>query len=214
MSTAALLTPTASHSRRSLSASLLVTALGLLLLAAFWRPAVQALLPLQAWALQSFTNDFTVRSLTLQRQGLDQAVQAELALGPFIEDAAGRQLRLPPNATLTTSVSAAKVLLPLACVLVVLVLWPVADRREFWVRAVLGTLCGIVLVMIDFPTVLLGLSWATLHDALPGLGSRHSEWIARFLESGGRLCLGLSAGLATVSLARWLVDGWPEVVSA
>jgi hypothetical protein len=187
-----------------------VAAAGLLLLVLFWRPLLQGLLPLQAWALQSFTNDFTLQSLTLERQGLDEAVQAQLALGSTIKDAAGRELRLPPNASLTASVSAAKALLPLACLWLVLTLWPTADKREYGVRAVAGIGCAAVLVMLDFPTVLLGLGWDTLHDTIPGLAHRHSEWMARFLESGGRVCLGLSAGLAVVSTARWLVDGWPE----
>jgi hypothetical protein len=206
------LDPTAAHTRRSLLATSTVAALALLALVMFWRPVVQAVLPLQAWMMQSFTNDFRVLSLSLQRQGLDEAVSVRLAVPRTMKRQDGSWATLPPQATIDSSVSAAKSVLPLACVLLVLVMWPVSDRREYGVRAVAGLLAALVMLALDFPVVLLGLAWGSLHDAVPGLPTSHAESFARFLESGGRFCLALSASLLVVVGARWLVDGWPERV--
>lgn len=205
---------TGSHSRHSLLMSSTVAAAALVLLVVFWRPVVQAMLPLQAWTMQSFTNDFRVLSLSLQRQGLDEAVSVRLALPRTMKRQDGSWATLPPQATIDSSVSAAKSVLPLACVLLVLVMWPVSDRREYGVRAVAGALAALTMLALDFPVVLLGLAWGSLHDAVPGLPTSHIEALARFLESGGRFCLALSASLLVVVGARWLVDGWPEQAAA
>lgn len=202
--------PRARHTRRSLLLAGLLWCVALGAVLGSWRPLLQALLPVQAAFLRSMTDAFDLGTLELRRQGVDESLVATLRVRSPLRQLDGRQVIVSGGATVTASVSAAKALLPLLLVATVLILWPVMDRREYAVRAVLGALATMATMAADLPAVLLGQAWGVVREAVPGLAGSPLQAAGLFMESGGRLGLSLAMGLMAVVAARWLADGWQE----
>lgn len=174
-----------------------------------WRGLLDVLLPWQALWLSVWGPGLELQTLQLQSHGADQAIAADF-LVRSVPLASGAVATFARAATLSASISAAKALLPVLGLLWLLVLWPVADAREFRVRAVLGVVAAAALLALDVPVVLLGLAWSTVAQEIPGLARSLTQGLGHFLDGGGRLALAAAAGFAIVAFGRWLVDGWGE----
>ncbi|MEY2893820.1 MAG: hypothetical protein RJA98_3728 [Pseudomonadota bacterium] len=174
-----------------------------------WRGLVDVLLPWQSLWLSVWGPGLSLQSLQLQSHGADQSIAASF-LVHSVPLASGGVVNFPHAATLTASISAAKALLPALGLMWLLVLWPVADAREFRVRGVLGVAAAAALLALDVPVVLLGLAWGTVAQEIPGLARSLTQGLGHFLDGGGRLALAAAAGFAIVAFSRWLADGWSE----
>jgi hypothetical protein len=191
---------------RWLAATVALLALaGLTLL---WRPLVQTALPLIHGGLSFAAEDFRLRSIGLERVGADHAVHAVLSPAQPVRLRDGRRVDLGALSTIEVSVSAAKALQPLACMLLLALLWPAADRRELPLRVAAMLIAAPLLLLLDLPVVITGLAWDTVQQQVAGLDSRPVQWLGRFMDSGGRLLAGGLAAVFAIVAARWLVDGW------
>lgn len=86
----------------------------------------------------------------------------------------------------------------------VILAWPFTHQRELWIRIVLGLHILVFLLMLDTPLALLGAIWGLIYQAYaPDKVSLLMEW-NHFMMGGGRLMLGVVAGLLTVHAATLL----------
>lgn len=84
----------------------------------------------------------------------------------------------------------------------ILSIWTVKNKHEYWIRLVLGFLILLLTLMLDTPLALLGAIWGIIYQSLdPKKVSLLIEW-NRFMTGGGRLMLGLVAGLLVVYLSN------------
>lgn len=86
----------------------------------------------------------------------------------------------------------------------ILSIWTVKNKYEYWIRFVLGFPILLLTLMLDTPLALLGAIWEIIYQTFdPNRFSILIEW-NRFMTGGGRLMLGLVAGLLVVYLSNVL----------
>lgn len=86
----------------------------------------------------------------------------------------------------------------------ILFVWPITQQAEAWTRTILGLPTLLLLLMLDTPLALLGALWDLIYQAYaPDKISILMEW-NHFMMGGGRLIVGLVAGLLTVHVSTAL----------
>lgn len=181
---------------------LLACALALWVAARATEPLVRALQPAIEPLVAAAAPDLRVlRSGFVRDRGslafVVMAVQGRTLL------VAGRAL--PPAdapAPVVASIAAGSVLQAALVALVLAATWPARRRREWPGRVLAAALLLPLLLAADAPLALAGLLEAGVLQQLGGTEMLPLAAWNRFLVAGGRLALGVAAGLAVVAVAR------------
>jgi hypothetical protein len=168
---------------------------------------VNAYLPVYRSVFAWLADDFKLKSLAIDREGVDRVIRAAVSWQPLIV------INGKPILTNSSGIANASTLLahalqgPIVAVLVC-VIWPSlhndrTQRRydqwlEFLTRLLLLLPMLMVLVALDIPIVLAGELWSMAMEALDPTGSYLVVILKSFLQGGGRYALAIATGLLAV----------------
>lgn len=188
----------------------LVTACLTALAAMFQRELVQALLPwLEHWIAWLDATYRTVR-LGLVQGGADLALQRTVTLAQVT--VVGGQVLMPdPRGLGVFAVPAGHMLQPVVIASSLALAWPLRAASELLLRLLMLVPALATVVAVDLPLTLVALPWEVHVAAFePDRFSPLLLW-SQFLQGGGRLALGLLAGLGAVLAADRLAPAWARV---
>lgn len=160
--------------------------------------AVERLLPAYQVVFEHLGDEYQVVRFSLDREGADLVVRAEIALRPVIV-IRDKALTPDPRGRANASTLAANGLLAPLLALLTAFVWPAHRPVEYLVRLAIATPLLAVLMLLDTPSVLAGELWQLVLDRVaPGSFSPLVMW-KEFLQSGGRQSLGIAVGLLAVA---------------
>jgi hypothetical protein len=162
---------------------------------------VEALLPLFRAEIKAFDSVFQDHTMRVTHQGADRVVRLDVKPQSLIV-IGGRVVWPSARATANATTLVGHVYQPLVIAFTLALAWPAAGWRERAARGVLAVVLAFLVIAVDVPVVLYAELWEGLRDALaPGEFSLAIVW-KDFLQGGGRLGLGLTAGAMAVLGAR------------
>ncbi|MDO9450634.1 MAG: hypothetical protein Q7J21_09125 [Rugosibacter sp.] len=183
---------------------LLVASLLLLAFAHFHgRALIELLLPLFHWEIGWLDDRYRILALGVIQSGADSVVRLDVSLQRIV--VVGGQVIFPdPRGQAYVTTLTGHVLQPAILFATLLAAWPVTAWRVYAMRIAVGLPLLLALLMADVPCVLLGELWAIFAERYaPQEFFILLAW-KDFLQGGGRLALGLVAGVATIVVAQRL----------
>jgi len=165
----------------------------------FGEPAFERLKPAFKHELSALLPEFNVQTVDVVRSGREPAVRLDAIVHGAVF--AGTQLTPVESGTrLSVSTTLGHIWQPVMLVVTFGFAWPASTARRAAIRALaVVLLCGLI-VFADVPFVLAG----TLRDIIYGCFAPDEYAMATrwgdFMDGGGRLALGLSAGLICAAL--------------
>jgi hypothetical protein len=187
---------------RLLAAWALLSALGYF----FGAELLAPLLPLFAFVAHVVQSDF-VPALDVAGSGADATLRMAALVVRTIPLSADLAIAPATRVDYTTT-HVFHALVPAVLLLSALFAWPVADRREAWLRAALGLPALLASLLLTTPLFLAGRFQMAIVDAAVRAGSQPQpgwlvDWVL-FTEGGGRWLIPLAAALACIATARRL----------
>jgi hypothetical protein len=172
---------------------------------------VSAWLPTYKAVFIWITDEFKLRQLFIDKEGVDRVIRAQVSWQPYVMYG-GKGILTNPDGIANASTLLAHALLGPIVAILVAVAWPLTKQsndnvKKFaswqWVtRLVLLIPAVSICVLIDIPFVLAGELWEL---ALPSLDPQATSPLIiwkQFLQSGGRYALNAAAGVFAVMGAQ------------
>ena len=158
-------------------------------------------LPLLEYELRVLDGVCHDHRLRVATAGADTVVRVDARVRPAFV-LAGRVFEVDEKSTASVTMLAGHAYQPLVLAVALAFAWPAPNRRMRAARTLLALVLALFIAAVDLPVVLAAELWEILRDAaVPGEQSIIGAWKS-FLESGGRLCLGIAAGAIAVSAVR------------
>jgi hypothetical protein len=153
------------------------------------------------------TDEFKLRQLFIDKEGVDRVIRAQVSWQPYVMYG-GKGMLTNPNGVANASTLLAHALLgPIVAILVALA-WPLTKppndsskklaSRQWVTRLALLMPAASICVLLDIPFVLAGELWEL---ALPSLDPQATSPLIiwkQFLQGGGRYALNAAAGIFAV----------------
>jgi hypothetical protein len=172
---------------------------------------VNACLPFYRAVFVWVADDFKLRSLTIDREGVDRVIRAVVSWQPVVM-INGKPILTNPEGMANSSTLLAHALHGPIVALLICIVWPSMYRDgthsrsgqwlEFIARLLLLLPMLLAIVALDVPIVLAGELWSMAMEALDPTGSYLVVILKPFLQGGGRYALGIAAGLLAILIAH------------
>lgn len=162
---------------------------------------IKPLLPLYKWEIRTIADQYRILSFGLDNEGFDRVIRIKVALAKPVY-IAGNFLIPDARGVAIASTTIAHVWQMTIVCLAMIFAWPPLSMRTCLARLAIALPVLILLTMLDVPLVLLASLWdLIIQNTAPDTFSILVLWNS-ILEQGGRLTLGLTAGVLAVLGAK------------
>lgn len=173
----------------------------MLVLPYFGEPLIKPLLPLYKWEIGKVADEFRIISFNLENRDLERVIRMKVTLTKPIR-IAGHSLMPDARGVAEASTSLSHIWQMAVLCFAMIFAWPTKLFRTYFVRLAIAIPWLVAFSMLDTPLALLAAIWdLILINIAPGNFSPLITWNS-LLEGGGRLALGLVAGM----LSLWITQ--------
>ena len=168
------------------------------------KPLVQALLPALQWMIGILDDHYRIVSLSISAVGADSVVRLQVTLARIL--VVGGKVVMPDTRGLATVTTAIGTVIqgPLLA-LTATMAWPFRSCADFAIRFSLVAMLMAALWAIDTPFCLWSYLWALHRETFDPDGFSALLLWQQFLNNGGRILLGLCAGLLAARASRQFI---------
>lgn len=158
---------------------------------------IPALLPVFRAQIGWLDENYRVRDVRYINDGGNRLIALEVSVARYFV-LGGRLIEPDPQGRARATTLAANLFVPAILCFSIVAAWPVRRMRDHARRVLLALPCVAAIMLMDVPFVLWGEVWS-LHVAAmePDRFSPLLSWVD-FMQGGGRLVLGLAAGIISV----------------
>lgn len=162
---------------------------------------IKPLLPLYEWQIGKIADEYRILSFGLDNLGLERVIHLKVTLVKPIY-IAGQTLMPDARGVAEASTNIGHIWQMAVVCLAMIMAWPTKHLRAYFVRFAFAIPLLVLISLLDTPLALLASLWnLILSNLAPGSFSPLIAW-DNFLEGGGRLAIGIVAGLFSVWFAQ------------